>query len=89
MPFLLQLYLELDPQPLPVYIPLLSFYSDHPISKVGGILIINLKMESGSRIGGLIPNVEKEVINGATETNLVDERLKQTNQNSNLNKVVL
>ena len=45
-------------------------------------------MESGSRIGGLIPNVEKEVINGATETNLVDERLKQTNQNSNLNKVV-
>ena len=44
-------------------------------------------MESGSRIGDLFLNVEKEVMNGATETNLVDERLKQTNQNSNLNKV--
>ena len=45
-------------------------------------------MESGSRIGDLFLNVEKEVMNGATETNLVDERLKQTNQNSNLNEVV-
>ena len=46
-------------------------------------------MESGSRIEGLILNVEKEVMNDrATETNLVDNRLTQTNLNSNLNEVV-
>ena len=46
-------------------------------------------MESGSKIEGLIHNVEKEVMTDrATETNLVDDRLTQTNLNSNLNEVV-
>ena len=46
-------------------------------------------MEGGSKIDGLGLNVEKEVMNDSvTETNLVDNRLIQTNHNSNLNEVV-
>ena len=46
-------------------------------------------MESGSKIDGLGLNVEKEEVNDSvTETNLVDNRLKMNNHNSNQNQVV-
>ena len=47
-------------------------------------------MEGGSKIDGLGLNVEKEVMNDrVAKTNLVDNRLIQTNHNSNLNEVVV
>ena len=47
-------------------------------------------MEGGSKIDGLGLNVEKEeMIDSVTMTNLVENRLKKNNQNSNLNTVVI
>ena len=47
-------------------------------------------MESGRSIEDLGLNVEKEVMNDrVAKTNLVDNRLIQTNHNSNLNEVVV
>ena len=47
-------------------------------------------MEGGSKIDGLVLNVEKEDVNDSvTETNLVDNRLKMNNHNSNQNQVVM
>ena len=46
-------------------------------------------MEGGSKIDDQGLNVEKEDVNNSvTETNLVDNRLKMNNQNSNQNQVV-
>ena len=79
---------ELDPHHLPVNISIVKFIFESP--KLGGILIIHLKMVIEGKNVELALHIENDEVNDRVAmTNLVDNRLEQPNHNSKSKEVVI